>query len=272
MTAGYTMCFEKRKPSPALSHVVKEYTYREIRFDAPATIIREMPCRHISSIDFFLAGQYATIDVQSEALLPFARSTIRGPRTHRKYRIAINEDFICFSIRFKPAGIFSLLGIPLEAFTDQAVDTSLVIPGLSRPLTEGLLSCRGLDRCVSVAESILIKQLRQHNHASPYVSALADHIENSHASTRIADLYDKIPLSSRHLERRFMKEVGISPKTYLNMIRFENVMQAKKDFPHEKWSSIAYDLHYFDQMHLVKDFKKFLGIRPSEFHPSEFAL
>ncbi|HYG20038.1 MAG TPA: helix-turn-helix domain-containing protein [Ohtaekwangia sp.] len=272
MTTAYTMCFEKRKASPALSHVVKEYTYREIKFHAPATIVREMPCRHISSMDFFLAGQYATVDVQSEASLPFDRSAIRGPRTHRKYRIAINEDFICFSIRFRPAGIFSLFGIPLEDFTDQSIDTSLVIPELSRSLTDGLLLCGSLDHCVSVAERILLKQLPRHNNASPHVSALADYIEASHAKTRIAELYDRIPLSGRHLERRFIKEVGISPKTYLNMLRFENVMQAKKNFPHEKWSSIAYDLHYFDQMHLVKDFKKFLGIRPSEFHPSEFAL
>jgi AraC-like DNA-binding protein len=272
MNQAFRTYFQKQKPSPALSTIVDEYTFREIRFDLRGTIRKDMPCRHVNSIDFFLAGQYTTLDLSSQEVLPFARSTIRGPRTRRKYSIEIDQDFICFSIRFKPTGIFKLLRIPMYEFADHAIDAMLVMPEFYGGLTDKLLACNDLNACVAVTEPVLIDQLKKRNTVSPYAAALAEHIRLNAPSSRLTDLYRDIPLSGRQLERTFMNEVGVSPKTYHSLIRFENVMNTRKDHPDEKWSSIAYDLHYFDQMHLVKDFKKFLGIRPSDFRPGDFAL
>jgi AraC-like DNA-binding protein len=272
MNTACRISFQQQKPSTNLSTIVEEFTFREIVFDSHGTVKKDMPCRHVNSIDFFLAGQYTTFDLGAQETLPFVRSTIRGPRTYRKYSIEIGENFICFSIRFKPTGIFKLLGIPMQEFSDQAIDAMQVMPEFFGKLTDKLLSCNDLKTCVAAAEPILTHQLRKDNSASPHIATLIGLIQSNQASHRLSDLYKEIPLSSRHLERNFIKEVGVSPKTYNSLIRFENVMRAKKSHPEEKWSSIAYDLNYFDQMHLVKDFKKFLGMKPTEFQPNNFAL
>ena len=272
MSSASSMIFQREKPSGKLSHVIDEYTYRAITFHEKDSIRKEMPCRHINSIDFFLAGQYTTTDVQSKQNVPFARTTIRGPRTCRKYSITIEQDFVCFSIRFKPTGIYELLGIPMSEFSNRAIDATDVFPGLFKTLTEKLLGATDLFSCIAIVEPLLLKQLRNYYTVSSYTSKLAAYIVNENTNVRLTSLYKDIPFSSRHIERSFIKEVGITPKMYSDVVRFSKVLQTKKDHPREKWSSLAYDHHYFDQMHLIKDFKRFLGINPGQFRLSEFAL
>ncbi|SKC82326.1 helix-turn-helix domain-containing protein [Ohtaekwangia koreensis] len=271
MTLPAISLLEKQAPSAPLNAFVEEYRYRKISLHDSHTIIKEMPCRAANSLDFFIGGSYKTFLCSSGQLIPFARCTIRGPRTYRKYRIEINEDFACFSIRFKPTGIYQLLGIPMSEFCDQSVDASLVMPALFNDITEQLMECKDFDSCKNMIEPFLINQLSLRS-ADSASEKLATLIKDVASASRITSLYKDIPLSGRHLERNFRKEVGVSPKTYSNLLRFEKVMQARKQRPSEKWSVIAYEFNYFDQMHLVKDFKKFLNITPTAFRPGDFAF
>jgi AraC-like DNA-binding protein len=271
MTPSVISLVEKQAPSEVLRSVVEEYIYRKISLAANTTIYKEMPCRHVNSLDFFLGGSYKTFHCSEDRSMPFARCTIRGPRTHRKYRIEIAEDFICFSIRFKPTGIYQLLGIPMNEFCDQAVDASLVKPAIFTAITEQLMICENLRDCMNLIEPFLLDILVRNHRSSDTIARLAAMIRSA-PTKRMSTLYKDIPVSGRHLERNFIKEIGVSPKTYSNLLRFEQVMHARKERPSETWSSIAYEFNYFDQMHLVKDFKKYLNINPGAFRPENFAL
>jgi AraC-like DNA-binding protein len=272
MTPSVISLVEKQAPSDALRSIVEEYIFRKISLPVNTIVHKEMPCRHVNSLDFFLGGSYKTFHCSDKESMPFARCTIRGPRTHRKYRIEISEDFICFSIRFKPTGIYQLLGIPMSEFCDQAIDASLLKPAAFTAITEQLMACEDLHDCVMLIEPFLLSLLSHSHRSAASIDQLATLIRNATPAGRMSELYKDIPVSGRHLERNFIKEIGVTPKTYSNLLRFEKVMQAKKDRPSETWSSIAYEFNYFDQMHLVKDFKKYLNISPGAFHPGDFAL
>jgi AraC-like DNA-binding protein len=82
----------------------------------------------------------------------------------------------------------------------------------------------------------------------------------------------KVSLSDRQLERNFSKEIGTTPKLYSNMVRFENLLRYRIDFPDKSWTEIAYEFNYYDQMHLIKAFKRFLDITPSDFRAGNFAI
>jgi AraC-like DNA-binding protein len=271
MTPSVISLVEKQAPADALRPVVEEYIYRKISLPSNTTIQKEMPCRHVNSLDFFLGGSYKTFHCSEDRSIPFARCTIRGPRTYRKYRIEIAEDFICFSVRFKPTGIYQLLGIPMNEFCDQAVDASLLQPMMFTALTEQLMLCENLYECITLIEPFLLNILAHHHHTAGAIDRLASMIRNT-PTGRMAAFYKDIPLSGRHLERNFIKAIGISPKAYSNLLRFEKVMQARKNRPSDTWSSIAHEFNYFDQMHLVKDFKKYLNISPGAFQPGDFAF
>lgn len=88
----------------------------------------------------------------------------------------------------------------------------------------------------------------------------------------VTQLANDSNLSIRQLERIFAREIGVSPKTYSRMLRFLHLLKNKTAAPTQKWAALAYDANYFDQMHLVKEFKQFLGTTPSAFVPADYAF
>ena len=72
-------------------------------------------------------------------------------------------------------------------------------------------------------------------------------------------------MSERNFERLFAEQVGISPKLFCCITRFNHALDLKLKNLKSNWASIAYECGYFDQAHLVKDFKRFAGNVPSIF-------
>jgi transcriptional regulator GlxA family with amidase domain len=70
-------------------------------------------------------------------------------------------------------------------------------------------------------------------------------------------------LGIRQFERRFRYEVGISPKLYARIVRFEAALRFKVAAPAMRWTDIAHALHYHDQMHMVHDFNQLSGDCPT---------
>jgi transcriptional regulator GlxA family with amidase domain len=87
----------------------------------------------------------------------------------------------------------------------------------------------------------------------------------------IRQLADWLGLSPRQLERRFRNEVGLSPKLFSRMQRFQRVFQ-KMEEPDISWVDAAVSCGYYDQAHLIRDFREFSGRTPSALVTEEFDL
>ena len=259
----------KINPASSLNKIIDSYIFRSVNVDAGFPINKLMPCRHTSSIDFFLGDEYKTTDLQTKNTIPFARCTIRGPRTYKKYEISLKGNFKSFSIRFKSTGIHQLLGIPMHNFTNEATDASLVNPLLFNEIISRLLECSNSISCISVVEPYFLKILSSSRPVKITVDKLADILAKPFDF--ITSSYN-CQLTQRQIERNFIKEIGINPKLYSSLNRFENVLSQKILHPEKKWTELAYDNRFFDQMHLIKDFHRFLGIKPSGFCASQFAF
>ena len=73
----------------------------------------------------------------------------------------------------------------------------------------------------------------------------------------------------RQLERKFKKQIGISPKQLGKVIRLQTALKILLNDEAENLTSIAYKSEYYDQAHFIKDFKEFTGINPKEFLGNE---
>jgi transcriptional regulator GlxA family with amidase domain len=78
-------------------------------------------------------------------------------------------------------------------------------------------------------------------------------------------VYQKLFLCQRQFDRKFLERVGISPKQYLQVIRFDKAFRMKNRFPQKDWLTIALHCGYYDYQHLVKDYKEFTGYTPNQF-------
>jgi len=80
---------------------------------------------------------------------------------------------------------------------------------------------------------------------------------------QIPALAEQACMSERQFERRFTREIGLPPKLYARIARFECALQSKALSKTESWTEITNRLGYFDQMHLIKDFREFSGEVPT---------
>lgn len=272
MNANSSSSLVIRKPSSFFNTIIEEYVLRTITVKEGTELVKFMPCRYTNSIDFYIGDTYDTIDLKSGELKAFSHCTIRGPRTHKKNKIFIKGNFRCFSIRFTSTGIYQLLDIPMDQFCNEAVDALLVYPEVFRELTERLMGCNDIQSCIFLAEDYLTNKFKPRKSASPIVSNLASKIVASANTVPLTSLYKQMALCTRQLERNFVKEIGLTPKMYGSIVRFEKVMKHKLLHTNKKWTEIAYEHNYADQMHMVKDFHRFLNISPSNFSPEDFAL
>ncbi|MBL7709805.1 MAG: AraC family transcriptional regulator, partial [Chitinophagaceae bacterium] len=69
-------------------------------------------------------------------------------------------------------------------------------------------------------------------------------------------------LSLRQFERVSKERIGLPPKLFARIVRFSKAYRLRENFTGMSWTQIAYECNYFDQMHLIRDFKQFTGVSP----------
>lgn len=97
------------------------------------------------------------------------------------------------------------------------------------------------------------------------VNAALQHILDTKARVTIKELCDKLHLSERTLGRRFLKEVGIPPRDFIQIIRFQQSLKQLSDGEYEKFTDIVYTNGFADQSHFIRVFKAFTGSTPAAF-------
>jgi len=114
------------------------------------------------------------------------------------------------------------------------------------------------------------------DHGSPGAARVAvarARLDRRDIPPRVADLARELGLSERHLGRSFRSLLGISTKRYLRLIRFEHALRLAHERAHPDWAQHAVECGYFDQTHMIRDFREFAGLTPSRwqdrrsFHP-----
>ena len=80
----------------------------------------------------------------------------------------------------------------------------------------------------------------------------------------MASLSSYANMSFRTFERRFLDEVGMPPKLYARITRFNNALENKMLHPYKRWTDITYENGYFDQAHLIKEVIMFSSKTPEE--------
>lgn len=98
---------------------------------------------------------------------------------------------------------------------------------------------------------------------------LADYIRNSMLSAagniRIQELAEETGYTTRYINHLFNRYFGLSPKTFQEIIRFQNAIQLINHHQEEQLANIALETGYFDQAHFIREFKKYLTITPAEY-------
>jgi AraC-like DNA-binding protein len=165
-------------------------------------------------------------------------------------------------IRFAPGGALPFITIPPAELTNNIAPLEDIATSLDREITGRVYEARGLPEKISAIEALLLRRMSAKEERGASLQSAISGIVSSGGQISVDQLAGDLGISGRQLERRFISEVGIGPKLLCRILRFQQVFRAveRED---KNWARIAADCGYYDQAHLIRDFRQFAGQTPS---------
>lgn len=163
-------------------------------------------------------------------------------------------------IRFQPAGAHAVLRVPMHELTDRTFALDEVDPELERALTRRL-DIGPLPSRIAAVEQVLLDRASGIDGGDRVIETAVRGVLSSPGAFKVDNFAQRFGISRRHLERGFLQKVGLSPKQFARIIRFQRVFQAVEAC-RQDWADLAVECGYFDQAHLIKDCRQFSGQTP----------
>jgi AraC-like DNA-binding protein len=227
-------------------------------------LIIPMPARPKQLVTFFFADRYQILRPESRQSDASPRVTVVGPQSQFRAGLSVFGRIDNFTIHFQPSGFNRLFGIPMTELTDAAHDAYGVIGTAVSTLEHELGDACGFAERIRLIEKRLMRLVDGHGRPDA-VAVAANRLFARHGTQCVSAMAADSGLSTRQFERRFLAQVGVSPKLYARIIRFNAAVDDKLRSPSSAWSRVANDRDYYDQMHLVHDCRAFTGESPSRF-------
>jgi AraC-like DNA-binding protein len=249
------------RPAPALRSFIRYYYGARDRLPE-RQVLQPVPARSPQIVEFMFGDLYRVRHLSKDderAVYPVA---LVGAQTYPRSELTLHGTVDAFTMTFQPGGLQALFSLPANQLTDADCDGADAAGRTLRELHERLGAVHAFADRVRVADQYLIAKRPDFESASGLVRA-ARHILQSDGCARVADLAGKCGLGVRQFERRFRQDVGVSPKLYARIVRFESALRRKAQQPASNWTGIAHALGYHDQMHMVHDFNSLAGDSPS---------
>jgi AraC-like DNA-binding protein len=169
-------------------------------------------------------------------------------------------------VRFHPAGMRAMIGAAMDDFTDHHLKVEDLAPRATTLLIERMAtSLNSAGRAAIIQDFVADFAARHARFQDQAVQQWTARLTHAKGALSVATLAQEAGLSTRQLERRFLSQVGISPRQYANVVRFRSVFDLLTPCKRPAWAALAAGAGYFDQSHMIRDFQRFLGCSPSAF-------
>ncbi|HEY0818112.1 MAG TPA: DUF6597 domain-containing transcriptional factor [Rhizobacter sp.] len=185
----------------------------------------------------------------------------------RSFVVDAREHACMVGVHFKPGGARAFLGPRADALANRHIDLgSLWSPVAADRLRDALASTPGVARRFALLERTLRQQFIPSLARRPFAHALL-----SRPGASVAALAQGVGRSHRHFIDRFSAEVGMTPKLFQRIQRFQRAFTLAANPQAPGWAPLALDCGYADQSHLIRDFAEFAGMTPSDYERSRSA-
>ncbi len=175
-----------------------------------------------------------------------------------------------FGVRFMPGTRPAGVSLRIRDLTEKRIPIEEAVPPGSGVDLRPLASQKDFAGRIHVFLSAYTKLLQAQKPPAPYgkealFQDVCSRIYASDGQVRISGLAAETEYSERYIRRIFMEEMGISPKTFCSILRFQRAIEFLNYGYEEKTADWAIDLGYYDQPQCVRDFRRFIGMTPGRY-------
>jgi AraC-like DNA-binding protein len=168
-------------------------------------------------------------------------------------------------VHFRPGRAVPLLGVPACELADAHLDLESLWGPTAAELRERLCTAATPAKRFAVLEEVLLGRLRRRPPRHGAIPIALDALEQADTAVRIRDLAARVGLSQRRFIQLFAAEVGMTPKLYGRVRRFQRARELVRKAAEPDWAAVAVSCGFFDQSHLIRDFGEFSGLSPMSY-------
>ena len=170
-------------------------------------------------------------------------------------------------VHFRPGGAATLFGEPFGQLRNRTVLLDALWGPTARDLRERLQSARLLSRRFQIMEEVLLARFGAAPPADPLVVQALRELQRDPTVARTGAIQRASNCSPAQFIRRFSAAVGLTPKRYARVLRFNDVLARVCRAGPREWAEVAADAGYCDQSHLIQEFRRFAGMTPGTWKP-----
>lgn len=260
------MFFDNPKPQSPHDKFVDSFIYFK-GYTPQHSIERVVPDGHIYLI-FELDGLSRCIydNVSLKPTKHFSKCWLSG--LQKNYiSISAKENSEMFVIRFKPGGVLPYLHSSLDEISDTVVDATEFFGDSVLKLREKMIGAESSEDKYMLVNQFLTDHFQEKLTPHPDIFEAIDRIsgEPEFLETSMLELIEESAFSKKHFIDLFRKSVGVTPKYFQRILRFNCILPKIQQQEDISWPQISAECGFYDQAHFIKEFKTFSGYNPEAF-------
>lgn len=243
------------QPNTLLSPYIETY-WTTVGFEKEAKLFKVLPDGCVDILFSFELSKRLGVESFSQNIIGTMTTYIED---------SYSDKIDMLGIRFRPAGFTAFTKIPIYEFTDRRINLFLVESLFDESFYAELPSKETAEERIQYIESYFIRNLKNIFQPESQIVYAVGLIRQTKGQLSLAEVASKSCLSLRHFERKFKATIGISPKTFSKITKFKHTISYLEKYSNANLLDVAINCGYYDQAHLIKDFKSLSGNAPSHF-------
>ncbi len=258
------MIFQAHIPRPPLDKFIGVFIYFE-RVEHAHAVDRFLPNGDTEIlIDFHDTPQFIYDNNSLKEIQACHHIWASGVRTE-PITIPSGNGAAMMVISLKKGMAAPFFPFPMEEISDCVVDADLIWGSDFGDLRERLLDETDIGRRFFMVEEFLLWKFSSRLNVNPCVEFAVNEMTHRPDNLSIARMNEKIGYSQKHFTEMFRKNIGVTPKSYLKIMRFQKAVRTIDEADSIEWDMIAQECGFYDQAHFINDFKHFSGFTPEQY-------
>jgi AraC-like DNA-binding protein len=183
----------------------------------------------------------------------------------KAYMGSMGEIIDLITIRFKPHGAASFMNLPVIETSEQIINPNYIFGNVIDSLKAQIYEQQLVADKIRILENGLLALLHKHVIADKYIDLMINKIKYKEGIVSLKDISSQSGSEYKRMQRSFNACVGISPKLFSRMLRFDGICKKVVNSGKTDWFDIIAAYELADQSHLIKEFQFFTGYSPTEF-------
>ncbi|SRR5579884_2234868 len=252
-------------PSPLLAGCIEDFSIFEGEAELSRTRERCLPNGRVAMvINLDDDTLRASTPGQGDYLQSFYGGILHGAFSQASIIDTISL-VTTISVCFKPGGALPFLPMPASMLTNQVIDLATLWGSAATDMREQLLVARTKAEQVRIIERFLLTRVAWEQTPHPSISYALTQFQTGQERPSISEVTTQLGLPPKRFIHLFEEAVGLTPKVFCRLLRFQAVLQHIKRGQAVHWADLALSCGYFDQAHFIHDFQSFAGLTPSAY-------